>query len=195
MNKAKPFDIPKREVWEAFKRVKANQGAAGVDGQSIQEFETQLAGISISSGTGCRRAVTCRHRCAEWTSLKRMVGRDRWVFPRSRTALHRRLFVDTWSPYWSRSFMRTLMGIDQGVLRSMRFGQRVSDVGATTGSWTSTSKGSSTASIGTLTQCSAQAQAVLVGVALHRTLAEDSCDAGRWQTGARGIRERRRVES
>ena len=44
MNKAKPFDIPKREVWEAFKSVKANQGAAGVDGQSIQEFESQLTG-------------------------------------------------------------------------------------------------------------------------------------------------------
>ena len=28
MDKAKPFDIPKREVWEAFKRVKANWGAA-----------------------------------------------------------------------------------------------------------------------------------------------------------------------
>ena len=25
MTEAKPFDIPKREVWEAFKRVKANQ--------------------------------------------------------------------------------------------------------------------------------------------------------------------------
>jgi len=44
LNKAKPFDIPKREVWEAFKSVKANQGAAGVDGQSIQEFESQLTG-------------------------------------------------------------------------------------------------------------------------------------------------------
>jgi hypothetical protein len=39
VDKVKPFDIPKREVWEAFKRVKANQGAAGVDGQSIAEFE------------------------------------------------------------------------------------------------------------------------------------------------------------
>jgi RNA-directed DNA polymerase len=29
MGKAKPFDISKREVWEAFKRVKANQGALG----------------------------------------------------------------------------------------------------------------------------------------------------------------------
>ena len=43
MDKAKPFDIPKREVWEAFKRVKANQGAAGVDGQSIADFEADLS--------------------------------------------------------------------------------------------------------------------------------------------------------
>jgi RNA-directed DNA polymerase len=42
MTGTKPFDIPKREVWEAFKRVKANQGAAGVDGQSIQDFEERL---------------------------------------------------------------------------------------------------------------------------------------------------------
>ena len=43
MDKAKPFDIPKREVWEAFKHVKANQGAAGVDGQSVAEFEADLS--------------------------------------------------------------------------------------------------------------------------------------------------------
>jgi retron-type reverse transcriptase len=43
VDKAKPFVIPKREVWEAFKRVKTNQGAAGVDGQSILEFEADLS--------------------------------------------------------------------------------------------------------------------------------------------------------
>lgn len=43
MAKAKPFGITKREVWEAYKRVKANQGAAGVDGQSIEEFEEDLS--------------------------------------------------------------------------------------------------------------------------------------------------------
>ncbi len=42
-DKAKPFDILKREVWEAFKHVKANQGAAGVDGQSIVGFEADLS--------------------------------------------------------------------------------------------------------------------------------------------------------
>ena len=57
MDKAKPFDIPKREVWEAFKRVKANQGAAGVDRQSIADFEADLSNNlyklwnRLSSGT------------------------------------------------------------------------------------------------------------------------------------------------
>jgi retron-type reverse transcriptase len=35
----KPFDIPKTLVWEAYQKVKANKGAAGVDGQSLAEFE------------------------------------------------------------------------------------------------------------------------------------------------------------
>jgi hypothetical protein len=43
MNRAKPFCIAKREVWEAYKQVKANQGAAGVDGQSIEDFEKDLS--------------------------------------------------------------------------------------------------------------------------------------------------------
>jgi RNA-directed DNA polymerase len=38
----KPFNISKRLVWEAFKRVKANKGAAGVDGVSIEDFEKDL---------------------------------------------------------------------------------------------------------------------------------------------------------
>jgi len=42
MSKAKPFCISKQEVWEAYKRVKANKGAAGVDEQSIADFEKRL---------------------------------------------------------------------------------------------------------------------------------------------------------
>ena len=42
MSRAKPFRISKREVWEAFKRIKANKGAAGVDDVSIEEFEKDL---------------------------------------------------------------------------------------------------------------------------------------------------------
>jgi len=40
---AKSFDISKRELWEAYKRVRANKGAAGVDRQTLQEFELNLA--------------------------------------------------------------------------------------------------------------------------------------------------------
>jgi RNA-directed DNA polymerase len=39
LSKAKPFSISKQVVFEAYKRVKANQGAAGVDGESIFDFE------------------------------------------------------------------------------------------------------------------------------------------------------------
>lgn len=38
----KSFDIPKRLVWEAYQQVKANQGAAGMDDVTIEEFETDL---------------------------------------------------------------------------------------------------------------------------------------------------------
>ncbi len=44
MDKAKPFCIPKRSVWDAYKRVKANRGAAGVDEQSIEQFDEDLKG-------------------------------------------------------------------------------------------------------------------------------------------------------
>ena len=42
ITKTKPFSISKQVVWDAYRRVKANQGAAGVDGQSIKDFEVGL---------------------------------------------------------------------------------------------------------------------------------------------------------
>jgi RNA-directed DNA polymerase len=39
---AKPFAIPKRLVVEAFEAVKANAGSAGVDKETIEDFETNL---------------------------------------------------------------------------------------------------------------------------------------------------------
>jgi len=42
MAETKPFCISKRAVWEAWLKVKANQGAAGVDEESILGFEKRL---------------------------------------------------------------------------------------------------------------------------------------------------------
>ena len=53
----KPFTIEKRRVYEAYKAVKSNKGAAGVDGQTIEQFEANLKGNlykiwnRMSSGT------------------------------------------------------------------------------------------------------------------------------------------------
>jgi group II intron reverse transcriptase/maturase len=60
---AKSFPISKRQVWEAYKRVKANRGAAGVDGQTIEQFEEDLSNNlyklwnRLASGSYMPRAV------------------------------------------------------------------------------------------------------------------------------------------
>ena len=43
MDRAKPFCIAKRDVWEAYRQVKANRGAAGVDEQSLEDFDRDLS--------------------------------------------------------------------------------------------------------------------------------------------------------
>ncbi|MHB1571465.1 MAG: group II intron reverse transcriptase/maturase [Solirubrobacteraceae bacterium] len=59
MPEAKPFDISKQLVWDAYQRVKANRGAAGVDGESLSMFEKDLKGNlykiwnRMSSGSYC----------------------------------------------------------------------------------------------------------------------------------------------
>ena len=60
----KSFQIPKQLVWEAYKSVKANKGAAGVDGQSIEDFEADLKNNlyriwSASSKAGGEAVILC----------------------------------------------------------------------------------------------------------------------------------------
>ena len=38
----KPFNISKSLIWAAYKKVKSNGGSAGVDKQSLQDFEANL---------------------------------------------------------------------------------------------------------------------------------------------------------
>lgn len=66
-SQVKSFDISKREVWEAYLKVKANRGAPGVDGwldrgirdgsegKPLQDLESNVLGqLFPSSGEGCR---------------------------------------------------------------------------------------------------------------------------------------------
>ena len=41
---ARSYDISKQVVWQAYQCVKANKGAAGIDGQTIEDFEQDLKG-------------------------------------------------------------------------------------------------------------------------------------------------------
>lgn len=70
----KPFDISKRLVWMAWKQVKANKGAAGVDGVSIEEFEADLKDNLYKIWNRMSSGRISRHRCGLWRYRKPMVG-------------------------------------------------------------------------------------------------------------------------
>ena len=148
VDEAKPFKIPKREVWEAFKRVKANHGAAGVDGQSIAEFEANLSGNlyklwnRLSSGSYFPPPV-------RQVDIPKANGGTRPLgFRRLRTASPRRSPDAIWSRSWSRYSIPIPTATAPANLRSTPCAQLVSVVGVTTGCSISTSRASSTASTG-----------------------------------------------
>jgi hypothetical protein len=85
LGKAKPFDIPKRVVWEAYQRVKANRGAAGVDDQSIEAFDQDVK----SFGIDCHRAATFRRQSNGLRSRSVKGVQGRWEFQRSQTGLRK----------------------------------------------------------------------------------------------------------
>jgi RNA-directed DNA polymerase len=63
----KPFEISKWEVWEAYRQVKANKGAPGVDRVTLEDFETDLSGNlfkiwnRMSPGSAARSATLPAH--------------------------------------------------------------------------------------------------------------------------------------
>ena len=70
----KPFHIEKRWVYEAYQAIRSNGKAAGVDGQTLEQFEADLSGNlykiwnRMSSGTYFPppvRAAPFRKRVAE----------------------------------------------------------------------------------------------------------------------------------
>ena len=76
----KPFEISKWAVQEAWEKVKANKGAPGVDGVSIEEFEKDLKNnlykVWNRMSSGSR---TFRLRCARWRSRSRTAADTRML--------------------------------------------------------------------------------------------------------------------
>jgi retron-type reverse transcriptase len=60
---AKPFAISKQLVWDAYQRVRANRGAAGVDGESLAAFEKDLKGNLYKIWNRMSSGSTVRPRC------------------------------------------------------------------------------------------------------------------------------------
>ena len=142
VDEAKPFKIPKREVWEAFKHVKANQGAAGVDGQSIAKFEANLSGNlyklwnRLSSGSYFPPPVR-RVDIPKANGGTRPLG-----IPTVADRIAQEVADATWSRSWSRCSTPTPMATGPANPRSMQCTKLVSAAGATTGCSISTSRAS-----------------------------------------------------
>ena len=194
MTGAKPFDIPKREVWEAFKRVKANQGAAGVDGQSVEDFEARLAAnlyklwnrlssgsympspvrrVDIPKASGGTRPLgipTVADRVAQEVVRRYLEPVLEPRVPRRLLRISSRPIGDRRDPDGSPAVLALRLGArhrHQGLLRQHR--SRAAAQGR------------------------AQAHRLRLGAALRRALAEGSRDAGGRQPCRRGSGERRRV--
>ena len=89
MESTKPFSISKQAVWKAYQEVKANHGAAGVDGESIEAYEAQLTDnlykLWNRLASGSYSPLQLR-----WSrSPRRRAANACWVCPLSPTASHR----------------------------------------------------------------------------------------------------------
>ncbi len=76
----------------AWTKVRANKGAAGVDGQSIEQVRGEGRAVSVGAVGGAAGGhVPVRRPSSGWTSRRAMAGRGRWAFRRSRIASCNRL--------------------------------------------------------------------------------------------------------
>ena len=88
MSQTKPIEISKYEVVEAYKRIKANKGSAGIDDQSLQDFDADKRNNlykiwnRLSSGSYMPPPVLR----VEIPKGKVMVEHERWVYQPLQTA-------------------------------------------------------------------------------------------------------------
>jgi hypothetical protein len=141
---AKPFDIPKRLVWNAWRLVRANAGAAGVDEESIELFERDLANNlyriwnRLSSGSYFPPPVK------EVLIPKKAGGQRPLGIPTVSDRIAQAVVKLGSNPNWNLTSMRTLTGTDRGSRPIKRSQLPANVAGGTIGCWSSTSGGCST---------------------------------------------------
>src|SRR3954466_3708288 len=131
----KPFDISKRDVWDAWLKVKENQGAPGVDGCSVADFEKDLKNNlykvwnRMSSGSYCPPPV----RAVEIAKPHGDGMRTRGIPTPWPTASPKPWWPDTWRNGWNRSSTPTPTATAPGDRRTTRSRRRGGGAGSTTG--------------------------------------------------------------
>lgn len=133
-SQVKPFEISKAMVWEAYRRVKANKGSAGVDGVTIEQYEQDLKNNlfklwnRLSSGSYFPPPVKAVPIPKAGGKGVRILGVPLWTI-----GSRRRRQPCIWSVRWNLSSTPTPMATVRDVLLWMRWGDAGSVVGRATG--------------------------------------------------------------
>ena len=109
----KPFNITKKQVYEAYKAVKSNAGSAGVDGQTIEQFDSDLRSNLYKLWNRMRtRGATFHRRCVPSPFPKRLEASGfLGVAYRSGSCSPDGCQNNLLSRTWIQSFWRTHMAI------------------------------------------------------------------------------------
>ena len=120
--------IYRRDVlWEAWKRVKQNRGAAGVDAMTLAVVEqTGSRRFSKTSAPACERARIDLARSSVGTFRRQTEGSGRWGFRRSETEWRRWRRRSCWSRFSRRTFIRARTASGRSGTRRRRWKRSVS---------------------------------------------------------------------
>jgi RNA-directed DNA polymerase len=144
MKEGKSFEISQQQVLEAYKRVKANHGAAGIDGITFEAYEKDLKNNlyklwnRMSSGTYFPKPV-------KGVEIPKKNGKIRLLgVPTVSDRVAQMVVQMNFEPLVEPIFHENSYGIDLTGQQSMQSGPHVKDAGTCHGYWSSTSSDCST---------------------------------------------------